>query len=255
MFENNKCDARVPTCIISFDKILKGGFVPGSTVLLLSELGCGEREFMQTSIENHFPAFKNRDENGLRELPSKVYYISHKPNFANFSNTRDDDFQDYVVRIDLSERMYDAISNGSQGYDMLSELISHLEKILPGSLVFVDSLTPYATCCKKDDVARNLVSFVYKMSKTAKQKNITFVSSIAKNLLTTSGEIEISDAFDAVFVFERQKGENIATRQRRMYIEKYDDVLSGLGDENSVVYNVSISEEHGFEISNLRRVS
>lgn len=48
------------TRIPSFDKVIGGGVIPGSTILVLAEPGSGGREFIQTSLVNYCSDSVNR---------------------------------------------------------------------------------------------------------------------------------------------------------------------------------------------------
>ena len=96
---------------------------------------------------------------------------------------------------------------------------------------------------------------MYGLSRAAKKRKITFVILLTSDILPESREISLGNAFDAIIHLVWQKSRESMSRQRQMYIEKFISVLPLLSSRDIATYNVSISPETGFEISNLRRVA
>lgn len=279
--------SRVPTYVTSLDKVMGGGLVFGSTVLVLSELGAGGKEFLQTSMVNYYQSMLGRarpDDNTFP--PERIYYVSQKHSSENlyqqlamqfdymdFSDFKEEAFQRYVKHIDLGEIFFARTTvphtwytnksvaeyfmnvPESDEFAGFSELASMVDQTPPNSMIMIDSITPYLPYFTDDVDWKSFVSLMYGLSRAAKQKRLTYILLLTQGILPRNREIEISNALDAVFRLQWQKSDIAMTRQRQMYIEKYDGVLPTLASRDIATYNVTISPGLGFEISNLRRVT
>ncbi|MDO5843666.1 MAG: hypothetical protein Q4Q53_00780 [Methanocorpusculum sp.] len=284
---NRVGDARVPTFVTSLDKVIGGGLVLGSTVLVLSELGAGGKEFLQTSMVNYYQAMIGRYEHDKSIIPpERVYYVSQKHStevfykqlamqfdYMDYSDFTEKVFQQYVKHIDLGERFFARTTvphtwythksvadyfmhvPESDEYAGFASLASLVDITPPNSLVLLDSITPYLPYYADETDWKNFVSLMYGLSRAAKEKGTTYVILMTQGILPRNREIEVSGALDAVFRLQWQKSDVAMTRQRQMYIEKYDGVLPTLSARDIATYNVTISPGLGFEISNLRRVT
>lgn len=278
---------RVPTYIPSVDKILGGGVPAGSTILLLTEPGAGGPEFLFTSLVNYcreikgdLPATKNA------RRPDTIYYITPKtsrPQFVemmkqqfSFLNTIDFEgeiLDKSVIHMDVGDVYFartivplywhstKTISEHLMNlppyddYGGLAYLTGMVETTKENSVVFIDSLTPYLPYFNDYEKWQNLVFLMYGLSRAAKKRHITFVILLTTGILPESREISLGNAFDAIIRLVWQKSRESMSRQRQMYIEKFSGVLPLLSSRDIATYNVSISPETGFEISNLRRVA
>ncbi len=140
-------------------------------------------------------------------------------------------------------------------YGGLAYLAGMVETAPENSMVFIDSLTPYLPYFSDSEKWQNLVFLIYGLSRAAKKRNITFVILLTTGILPENREIALGNAFYAIIRLACQKSQESMSRQRQMYIEKFAGVLPMLSSRDIATYNVSISPEAGFEISNLRRVA
>jgi len=278
---------RVPTYIPSVDKILGGGVPKGSTIILFTEPGAGGPEFLFTSLVNFCREIMG-DYQIIKHAaqPEAIYYITPKTSRVQFVDMMKQQFS-YLNTIDfegeiLDKRVYHmdmgdvyfarsivplswyspkTISEHLMSlppyddYGGLAYLAGMVETAPENSMVFIDSLTPYLPYFSDAEKWQNLVFLIYGLSRAAKKRNITFVILLTTGILPESREIALGNAFDAIIRLAWQKSQESMSRQRQMYIEKFASVLPMLSSRDIATYNVSISPETGFEISNLRRVA
>ncbi len=278
---------RVPTYIPSVDKILGGGVPTGSTIILFTEPGAGGPEFLFTSLVNYC-----REIMGDYQItkhatqPEAIYYITPKTSRGQFVEMMKQQFS-YLNSIDFEGEILDKrvfhmdmgdvyfarsivpLSWYSQktisehlrnlppydDYGGLAYLAGMVETAPENSMVFIDSLTPYLPYFSDSEKWLNLVFLIYGLSRAAKKRKITFVILLTTGILPENREIALGNAFDAIIRLAWQKSQESMSRQRQMYIEKFAGVLPMLSSRDIATYNVSISPETGFEISNLRRVA
>jgi len=278
---------RVPTYIPSVDKILGGGVPIGSTILLFTEPGAGGPEFLFTSLVNYCREIKgDLPPTQHATQPDVIYYITPKTSRGQFVDMMKQQFS-YLNTIDFEGEILDKrVFHMDMGdvyfarsivplswyskktlsehlmnlppyddYGGLAYIAGMLEMAQENSMVFIDSLTPYLPYFSDTEKLKNLFFLMYGLSRAAKQRNITFVILLTTGILPESGEIALGNAFDAVIHLAWQKSLESMSRQRQMYIEKFAGVLPMLSSRDIATYNVSISPEAGFEISNLRRVA
>ncbi|HJJ42475.1 MAG TPA: hypothetical protein O0W90_04085 [Methanocorpusculum sp.] len=268
--DNNTRLKRVPTYIESFDIITSGGIINGSLVLLMSEVGAGGREYMHTSIVGYYHAMNDSSKYAYAAAsvhPSEVCYISQRTDAGDFYSMIEDEFElndseeyhndtfkKYVKYIDAGKDTVFKTSDSKSEY--FKNIISWLENLKDNSVIFLDSLNPYLSYFSDDDSWNELITMLYYLRRVAKSKKITFVFLLTKGVLASNKETEISDVFDAVFCFFWETAAaSSMTKQRKVFVEKYDGNISSIDALDNAVYNVSVSPRHGFEISNLKRVT
>ncbi len=279
---------RIPTYIPSIDKIIGGGMPVGTTMLIVAEPGSGGQEFIFTSIANYCRELKNSTFPISEDIhhPESVYYVTQKSSKSTFIRMMKQQFT-YLDSIDFEKGILDKhvifldigdiffarsivphtwYSNKSitehlmhlppsDEYGGLTYLAGLVDKVPEYSTVYMDCLTPYLSYFSEPDKWRHLVSLLYGISRAAQSRHITFLFLLTANILTQTKEIEIGNAFGAILHLGWQKSPTAMTRQRQMYIEKFVGVLSTLAPRDIAIYNVSVSLDTGFEISNLRRVT
>lgn len=278
---------RVPTYIPSVDKILGGGVPTGSTIILFTEPGAGGPEFLFTSLVNYCREIMGDYQITKHAMqPAAIYYITPKTSRGQFVEMMKQQFS-YLNSIDFEGEILDKrvfhmdmgdvyfarsivpLSWYSQktisehlrnlpphdDYGGLAYLAGMVETAPENSMVFIDSLTPYLPYFSDSEKWQNLVFLIYGLSRAAKKRKITFVILLTTGILSENREIALGNAFDAIIRLAWQKSQKSMSRQRQMYIEKFAGVLPMLSSRDIATYNVSISSETGFEISNLRRVA
>ncbi len=278
---------RVPTYIPSVDKILGGGVPIGSTVLVVSEPGAGGQEMIHTSLVAYCREIwsKNPTAPHIRQ-PDAMYYVSPKTSRSTFVSLlkRQFSFLDdinfegelldkRVFYLDLGDSFFarsivpyswysektitEYLMNlpPSDEYGGLTYLAGLVEKVPENSMIFVDSLTTYLPYFSEPEKWQSFLALMYGLSRVAKSRNLIYVLLLTAGVLSESREIELGNAFDGVFQLIWQKSQSAMSRQRQMYIGKYSGVLPLILGKDIAIYNVTISPDTGFEISNLRRVT
>ena len=284
---NDHTMIRIPTYIPSVDKILGGGLPLGSTILLITEPGAGGAEYLFSSVANYVqeitgdnPPVKNARQ------PDYLYFYSPKASRNQFIRSMKQQFS-YLNTIDFegevldkrvfyvdvgdiyyarttvplswySERTISAHLMDLPQYDEyggIGYLVGIVETIPEYSMVFLDSLTPYIPYFSDPEKWRELVFLMYGLSRAAKKRNLTFVVAITKGIISDLQETALGNAFDGIMRLVWQKSQSSMSRQRQMYLEKFANVLSLLSSTDIATFNVAISPDTGFEISNLRRIA
>lgn len=274
-----------PTHIPSLDKVLGGGMPAGSTVLLSSEPGAGGRELLHTYVMNYCSA-KLRSEPAPKgtTYPSALYYLSSTESKDNFKSSiadlfkmeEDESFEELMKNVhysDLggnyfsgthvpynwygSENAMDGLVNipitdDFGGLTILMDTISHF----PGnSVVIVDSLTtylPYCTSTIKGWI--ELVTMLRGLTRITKKWNSTIVIRLTAGVLKKEEEAELMDCCDGAINLFWQK--NLTTKRlRQIYLQKFVGLLPHIADRDMVTFNITISTNSGFEITNMRVVS
>ena len=243
------------TRIPSFDKVIGGGVIPGSTILVLAEPGSGGREFIQTSLVNYCSDSVNRvsPPEGVQH-PAEIHCISlacsrdvFEQQMEDLWNTkRDSQFQKMMERVhytDLGEEI---------GGD-LARLFERINAVPDGSVLFIDSLTvllPY--CTRTPDTWVELVTMMRRVTRSAKKRRTTILFHLTSGILTRGQENELSDTVDVVLNMFWQKNVTVK-RQRQMYLLKLDGRMPRIDQRDMVIFNVNITPGTGFEITNMRR--
>ncbi|HJJ30541.1 MAG TPA: hypothetical protein VJ857_03820 [Methanocorpusculum sp.] len=278
---------RIPTYIPSVDKILGGGIPIGSTILLITEPGAGGAEFLSSSVANYvreitgdYPPVKDARQ------PDYFYFISPKASKVQFIRNMKQQFS-YLDTFDFEGEVLDkrvfymdvgdiyfarttvpltwysqrTISEHLRNlppydeYGGMGYLAGMVETIPEYSMIFLDSLTPYIPYFNDSDKWRDLIFLMYGLSRVAKKRNLTFVIAMTKGIISDIQETALGNAFDGIMRLVWQKSQSSMSRQRQMYLEKFANVLSLLSSTDIATFNVAISPDTGFEISNLRRIA
>ncbi|MCP1714451.1 KaiC/GvpD/RAD55 family RecA-like ATPase [Methanocalculus alkaliphilus] len=275
MFEDTV--SRMPTGIASLDPVLNGGVIPGSLVLLLSDIGAGSAEFAYTSLITH---------SRMGSTPSSGYAVPEEIRYISITRTKEDIIReitssfkrdittgitDRVLFSDLSGGYFDRSIVPATWYDsqegivarmqrrkaetdsLLSDLIAELGAGKKNSLVVIDSLTDLAGLHNEPVRWKNLVAFLHGLQRVAKAWNTTIFLHLARGIVDPSRELEICDAADAVILFQWEES-SAQRRQRIMYFLKFRGVMPYLEERDLVKFAVKISDATGFEVANIRMV-
>jgi KaiC/GvpD/RAD55 family RecA-like ATPase len=267
----------MPTGINSLDPVLDGGVVPGSLILLLSDIGAGSTEFAYTSLIAM--TRMGRDAGAGRMIPEDIRYIS-------ITRTKEDVIQeinrsfksdltagiaDRVTFLDLSSGYFDRSVVPANWYDreegivarmqrkkpehdsILADLIAVLEEGKDQSLIIIDSITDISGLHYSPEKWNSLVAFLRGLQRIAKTWNSTIYLHLTKGILDSSRELEICDCADAVIHFKWEEGSG-QRRQRIMYFMKFRGVMPYLEERDLVKFAIRISATAGFDVENIRMV-
>lgn len=269
--------SRMPTGIASLDPVLNGGVIPGSLILLLSDIGAGSAEFAYTSLISH---------SRMGESPATGYVVPEEIRYISITRTKEDIVREItssfkgdltsgipgkVAFSDLSGGYFDRSIVPATWYDsqegiiarmqrkkaendnILSDLIGELGAGKKNGLVVIDSLTDLAGLHTDPLRWKNLVAFLHGLQRVAKTWNTTILLHLARGIVDPSRELEICDAADAVILFQWEES-SAQRRQRTMYFLKFRGVMPYLEERDLVKFAVKISDATGFEVANIRMV-
>lgn len=268
--------SRMATGIVSLDPVLNGGVVPGSLILLLSDIGAGGAEFAYTSLLSL--STEKREKRG-GDLPEETRFISITRTKEDIIGEINRSFKsdltagiaDSVTFRDLSAGYFERSVVPSNWYDgeggvvarmqrkktehdnILADLIGALEEGKHHSFVIIDSLTDIAGLHTEPDLWKGLVAFLRGLQRVAKTWNTTIFLHLTRGILDSSREIEICDCADAVLLFKWEEGTG-QRRQRIMYFTKFRGVMPYLEERDLVKFAVRISASGGFDVENIRMV-
>ncbi|MCZ0860607.1 hypothetical protein O0S10_05095 [Methanocorpusculum sp. MG] len=274
-----------PTRVPSLDKVLGGGVISGSTILVLAEPGSGGNELVQTSLMNYCTDFMHNTEAPEGTIyPAELHYISLTLNremfehqIAELFNTeKNPQFRKMMENIhytDLGENYFgrthvpydwygskDSIKGvlnmpASDDFGGLTILVEKITKLPRESIIFIDSLTallPYLT--RTPETWLELVTMMRGLTRAAKKWRITIVFLLVSGVLSPGQENELIDSVDAVLNLFWQKNTTVK-RQRQMYLLKFTGLFPRIDPRDMVIFNVNIATGIGFEITNMRLVS
>ncbi len=265
---------RMPTGLTSLDPVFDGGVPIGSLILLLGEIGAGNRDFVYTSIINL----------SLRSpLPSDSDYIYPKEiHYITVSKVRDDIMReislsfnpdlleqfDKIIFDDLSNIYFDSSVVPFSWYSNVENVLDRMEQrkvrenvfaslsdtlsaIPHDSLVILDSLTEMASQSLASGHWGNLTAYLRGMQRISKLWGTTIYLILTKGVFNQWQELEIADAVDAVLHFKWEDSA-AARRQRIMFFEKFRGVMIHLEEKDLVKFSVRVTPGRGFEVSNIR---
>jgi len=264
---------KMPTGISSLDPMMEGGVPPGSLILMLSEIGAGNYEFIYSSILSLSSKKSITPVSASSPLPSSIRYVTFTKMSEDVKREMKLSFyedlfagMDSIQFEDLSQTYFDASVVPLDWYskgDIVSRLQNRntrdiLQQISlifgPGannSLIVLDSLTDLATQYSGTTRWGDLMAFMRGLQRIAKHLNTTIYLPLAQGILDVKYEREISDIADAVILFNWEESSS-ARRQRVMYFEKFRGLMPHLEEKDLVKFSVRISSAIGFEVSNIR---
>ncbi len=274
---------RVPTCVTAFDSIVMGGLPAGSLVLLLGDVGAGQREFAFTSasklaIARHFPRRRDRIIDPYYKdlvIPKECFYIS-------FSKSREevlreasisynpDLYEAFKINLnfkDLSRSYFrhslvpsawsssgdtPLFGDSAEQKDILEELVNALDEGGGRSLIIVDSLTDMFT---NNSIATDQVIYLLKGLKRISKKWEGLVYLIlTKGVIPADLERNIEDIADGVLVFEWQRSKMYSKLRRYMYVGKFIGVLPHIHDAQISRFNIDVNARSGLIVANTEKI-
>ncbi len=264
---------KMPTGISSLDPMMEGGVPPGSLILMLSEIGAGNYEFIYSSILSLSSKKSITPVSASSPLPSSIRYVTFTKMSDDVKREMKLSFyedllagMDQIQFEDLSQTYFDAsvvpldwYSKGDivsrlqnrNTHDILQQLSTIFGPGANNSLIVLDSLTDLATQYSGTTRWGDLMAFMRGLQRIAKHLNTTIYLPLAQGILDVKYEREISDIADAVVLFNWEESSS-ARRQRVMYFEKFRGIMPHLEEKDLVKFSVRISSAIGFEVSNIR---
>lgn len=265
-----------PTGIESLDPVIHGGLPSGSLVLLLSEIGAGDFEFMVSSVAKMLSMPKNNED---LLIPNKVCYISFTRgkndilkeiafSFPDFHKVINDhiEFKDFseaffarsIIPISWrssskKELSFESMKWGDEEENLVVALIDYLEKNGKGNVVIIDSLTVLAQQYLERMEWKDLILFLRGLQKASKRWDGIVYAMLSEGIFDRNRQEEIQDCMDGVMVFKWDE-QGISQRQRIMYLRKFRGLLPVLDQDNIVNFEIQVSSQRGFEVSNIKRV-
>jgi KaiC/GvpD/RAD55 family RecA-like ATPase len=280
--QDSKWGPRVPTCVTAFDSIVMGGLPAGSLVLLLGDVGAGQREFAFTSaaklaIAKNFPRRRERiidpSYKGL-VIPKGCQYISFSKSReeilreAAISYNRDlyEGFKLNLTFRDLSKSYFrhslvpsnwtateesSLFDDGGQK-DILEEMVNSLDESGGRSLIIVDSLTDLFT---NNSIAPDQVIYLLKGLKRISKKWDGLVYLIlTKGVIPPDLERNIEDIADGVLIFEWQRSKMYSKLRRYLYVGKFIGVLPHIHDAQISRFNIDVNARSGLIVANTEKI-
>ncbi len=270
---------KISTGIDSIDLVMKGGFPPGSFVLLLGEVGAGSTEFAFTSaimlslLKTKTPAAAEKGP-GI-SIPDSVSYISLTRSKADIlkeislsfapeyyeaikENLIIEDFsKDYfkssLVSIPEEKVTFESLRELGSERSLLTSLMSFLTENAPNNLVIIDSLTDLMRMYTGMMKWQDLISFLKGMQRASKVWDGLIYALLTTNIFETGRQEEIADCADGVLTFEWNES-GAAQRQRTMYVKKFRGLLPQLEADNIAKFETKITPTAGFEVSNIQMI-
>ncbi len=281
---------KIPTGILSFDPMIRGGVPSGSLVLLIGEVGAGKTEFAYTSAANLFllkndPAVYKSVKAQLEvflakeealKIPESVCYISFKHSKEDILRELEYAFPREFTRAWSSSgfifKDFSSLSSVSPTWDiendwpsmkgmkgmkgegklyLLRELISAVEFHAPNSVVIIDSLTRLIKACSLE--WNDFVSLLEDIQRKSKKWDGLIYLLLGRGMVENAKEEEIMDIADGVMVFGW--AEEGFTRQQTMHMKKFRGLMPRMAKENIVRFDTSITNIDGFVVTNVKRIS
>ncbi len=278
---------KIPTGILSFDPMIRGGVPSGSLVLLVGEVGAGNTEFAYSSASNLFllkndqtvynsakaqlEIYLTKEEN--LKIPDSVCYISFTHSkedilreleyafpteFARAWNSTGFIFKDFSAFSSVSptwdiEGEWQSIKGmkGEGKLYLMRELISALEFHAPNSLVIIDSLNKLIRASGLD--WNDFISLLEDIQKKSKKWDGMVYLLLGRGMVEKAKEEEMMDIVDGVLAFGWT--EEGFTRQQTMHMKKFRGLLPIIAKENIVRFDTSITNIDGFVVTNVKRIS
>ncbi len=284
---------KFPTGIKTFDANIKGGFPSGSLILLQGGVGAGQQEFIYTSaymlieLQNNpdlFQKMKEEHDDYFKEssmtpvglaLPEKICYISLSRSkndvLSEIAHSFHKDYYEYLSREmkfeDLSRdyhrksivprhwRGSDSTSliEANTGKDLLANIISTLERNAQNNVIIIDSLTDLLVGKSEYLTMGDVISFLKALQLVVKRWNCLVYMLLTTGTVEEQSQSIISDAFDGSLVFE-WSGLGTTRRRRNLYISKFRGLMPQMEQDRIANFEVKITAEGGFEISNVQKI-
>jgi KaiC/GvpD/RAD55 family RecA-like ATPase len=272
---------RIPTGVSDFDMIVKGGLPSGSVVLLLGDVGAGQREYVYTSaskiaIVTENPRLKkfylgSSAEDGL--LPERICYVSFtrskkdilnevalsfNPQFVEamqrltiFKDFSGDYFKRTVVPPSWTSREEDNPFGGQSG-NLLEKLVTYLDDNAQDSVVIVDSITDLV---ESDEVSDDdLIATMKGLQRAAKNWNGIVYLLLTQGIMEDRYQQMLMDSVDGVLTFQWRNYLNSSKRQRYMYVEKFIGLLPHLEIERIARFPTMVTNHQGLSILYMERI-
>lgn len=272
---------RIPTGVSDFDTIVKGGLPAGSVVLLLGDVGAGQREYVYTSaskiaIVTENPRLKkfymgSAAVDGL--LPKNIHYISFtrskrdilnevamsfNPQFVEamerlttFKDFSGEYFKRTVVPASWTNREDDNPFSGQSG-NLLEKLVTYLDDNAKDSVVIVDSITDLV---ETDEISNDdLIATMKGLQRAAKNWNGIVYLLLTQGIMENRYQQMLMDSVDGVLTFQWRNYLNSSKRQRYMYVEKFSGLLPHLESERISRFPTMVTNHQGLSILYMERI-
>ncbi len=267
---------RIPTSVVAFDTIIKGGLPSGSVVLLYGEPGAGHREFAHTSAANLSLIRENRSLLKMMGITEDVY-IPEKTTYISFSKSEEEILRE--VNLTFSEELYSAFTKNlifkdfsadyfrhtivprewvsssiflTQSKNILKSFVEFIGKNGDSSVVIVDSLTDLVISPKFGE--EEIIDVIKGLTKIAKKWNSVIYIILSSGIASERFERIMFDSVDGVLVFKWGGSQKYSRLYRYMYVMKFTGVLSHI-DENKISrFTTALNPRRGFVVINVEKV-
>lgn len=272
---------RVPTGVSDFDTIVKGGLPAGSLVLLLGDVGAGQREYVYTSaakiaIVSEYPHLKkyylgSYCEDGI--LPEKICYVSFtrsreailkevassfNPQYVEamkkmtvFKDFSGEYFKRTVVPPSWTNQEDDGLFPKRSG-SLLEKLINFLDENAQDSVVIIDSITDLVESEEIEN--KDLIATVKGLQRASKQWDGIVYLLLTQGIMEERYQQMLMDSVDGVLKFIWKNYLRSSKRQRYMYVEKFMSVLPHLDKEQIARFPTMVTSNHGLTIVYMERI-
>lgn len=270
--------SRIPTSVVAFDNIVKGGIPAGSVVLLYGEPGSGHREFAHTSAANISLIRSNREilkTMGIEDnviIPQKTTYISFTKSEEEilreidltFSEELREAFRRNLVFKDFSAEYFrhtivpkewtstSILFSDSSSRDILKSFVEFINKNGDDSIIIIDSLTDLVTSSKFNE--NDIIDVIKGLSKISKKWKSVIYMILSEGIASQRFEKILFDVVDGVLVFEWGGGQKTSKRYRYMYVKKFTGVLSHIEESKISKFTTALNTDRGFVVINVEKV-